>query len=222
MSVLPSVAKEWHKVTGLPIVEGYGLSETSPVVAFNPMTIAKFTGKIGIPASNTDVVLIDEDDNEVAIGERGEICVKGPQVMIGYQNRPDETADTFTDSGYLKTGDIGIMDEKGFIKIVDRKKDMILVSGFNVYPNEIEEAMSEHAAVKEVGAIGVPNDERGEDPKIFVVKKGDVTEQELIDFGKKQLTGYKRPRHVQFVDELPKSNVGKILRKELRKMEGLE
>ena len=125
MSVLPSVAKEWHKVTGLPIVEGYGLSETSPVVAFNPMTIAKFTGKIGIPASNTDVVLIDEDDNEVAIGERGEICVKGPQVMIGYQNRPDETADTFTDSGYLKTGDIGIMDEKGFIKIVDRKKDMI-------------------------------------------------------------------------------------------------
>lgn len=222
MSVLPSVAKEWHNITGLPIVEGYGLSETSPVVAFNPMTIAKFTGKIGIPASSTDVVLIDDDGNEVSIGDRGEICVKGPQVMIGYQNRPDETAETFTDSGYLKTGDIGIMDEKGFIKIVDRKKDMILVSGFNVYPNEIEEVMSEHPGVLECGAIGIPNDDRGEDPKIFVVKKANVTEQELLDYGKKQLTGYKRPRHVQFVDELPKSNVGKILRKELRKMEGLE
>ncbi len=222
MSVLPSVAKEWHNITGLPIVEGYGLSETSPVVAFNPMTIAKFTGKIGIPASSTDVVLIDDDGNEVGVGDRGEICVKGPQVMIGYQNRPDETAEIFTESGYLKTGDIGIMDEKGFIKIVDRKKDMILVSGFNVYPNEIEEVMSEHPGVLECGAIGIPNDDRGEDPKIFVVKKANVTEQELLDYGKKQLTGYKRPRHVQFVDELPKSNVGKILRKELRKMEGLE
>lgn len=222
MSVLPSVAKEWHKITGLPIVEGYGLSETSPVVAFNPMTIAEFTGKIGIPASSTDVILIDDNENEVTLGDRGEICVKGPQVMIGYQNRPDETAETFTASGFLKTGDIGIMDEKGFIKIVDRKKDMILVSGFNVYPNEIEEAMSEHPAVVECGAIGIPHDQRGEEPKLFVVKKGEVTEQELLDFGKKQLTGYKRPRHIQFVDELPKSNVGKILRKELRKMEGLE
>ncbi|QUY51539.1 AMP-binding protein [Psychrobacter pacificensis] len=222
MSVLPSVAKEWHKITGLPIVEGYGLSETSPVVAFNPMTIAEFTGKIGIPAPSTDVVLIDEEENVVALGDRGEICVKGPQVMIGYQNRPKETTESFTASGYLKTGDIGIMDEKGFIKIVDRKKDMILVSGFNVYPNEIEEAMSEHPAVVECGAIGVPNDERGEEPKLFVVKKGDVTEKELLEYGKKQLTGYKRPRHIQFVDELPKSNVGKILRKELRKMEGLE
>ena len=222
MSVLPSVAKEWHKITGLPIVEGYGLSETSPVVAFNPMTIAEFTGKIGIPAPSTDVVLIDEEENVVALGDRGEICVKGPQVMIGYQNRPEETTESFTASGYLKTGDIGIMDEKGFIKIVDRKKDMILVSGFNVYPNEIDEAMSEHPAVVECGAIGVPNDERGEEPKLFVVKKGDVTEKELLEYGKKQLTGYKRPRHIQFVDELPKSNVGKILRKELRKMEGLE
>ena len=222
MSVLPSVAKEWHKITGLPIVEGYGLSETSPVVAFNPMTIAEFTGKIGIPASSTDVILIDDDEKEVALGDRGEICVKGPQVMIGYQNRPDETAETFTANGFLKTGDIGIMDEKGFIKIVDRKKDMILVSGFNVYPNEIEEAMSEHPAVVECGAIGIPNENSGEEPKLFVVKKGDVTEQELLDFGKKQLTGYKRPRSIQFVDELPKSNVGKILRKELRKIEGLE
>ncbi|MCG3879980.1 AMP-binding protein [Psychrobacter sp. Ps6] len=222
MSVLPSVAKEWHKITGLPIVEGYGLSETSPVVAFNPMTIAEFTGKIGIPAPSTDVVLIDEEENVVALGDRGEICVKGPQVMIGYQNRPEETTESFTANGYLKTGDIGIMDEKGFIKIVDRKKDMILVSGFNVYPNEIEEAMSDHPAVVECGAIGVPNDERGEEPKLFVVKKGDVTEKELLEYGKKQLTGYKRPRHIQFVDELPKSNVGKILRKELRKMEGLE
>lgn len=222
MSVLASVAKEWHEITGLPIVEGYGLSETSPVVAFNPMTIAEFTGKIGVPASSTDVILIDDDGNEMPVGERGEICVKGPQVMVGYQNRPEETAESFTEGGYLKTGDIGIMDEKGFIKIVDRKKDMILVSGFNVYPNEIEEAMSEHPAVLECGAIGVPSDSRGEDPKLFVVKKGEVTEKELLDFGKKNLTGYKRPRQVQFVDELPKSNVGKILRKELRKMEGLE
>ena len=222
MSVLPSVAKQWHQITGLPIVEGYGLSETSPVVAFNPMTIAEFTGKIGIPASSTDVILIDDDENEVAIGDRGEIAVKGPQVMSGYQNRPDETKETFTASGYLKTGDIGIMDEKGFIKVVDRKKDMIIVSGFNVYPNEIEEIMSEHPNVLECGAIGIPSDDRGEDPKLFVVKKGDVNEQELLDFGKKHLTGYKRPRHIQFVDELPKSNVGKILRKELRKMEGLE
>lgn len=224
MSVLPSVAKAWHEATGLPIVEGYGLSETSPVVSFNPMNISEFTGKIGVPAPDTDIILIDDDGNEMPIGERGEICVKGPQVMVGYQNRPEETEKTFTKSGYFKTGDIGILDEKGFVKIVDRKKDMILVSGFNVYPNEIEEAMAQHPAVLEVGAIGIPSDERGEDPKIFVVKKegADVTEKELLDFGKKQLTGYKRPRLVQFVDELPKSNVGKILRKELRKMEGLE
>ncbi len=223
MSVMPSVAKAWQEVTGLPIVEGYGLSETSPVVSFNPMNIAQFTAKIGVPAPDTDVVLLDDDGKVMPIGERGEICVKGPQVMVGYQNRPKETAESFTADGYFKTGDIGIIDDKGFIKIVDRKKDMILVSGFNVYPNEVEEAMSEHPAVLEVGAIGVPSDARGEEPKIFVVKKpgAEVTEQELIDFGRKQLTGYKRPRHVQFVNELPKSNVGKILRKELRKMEGL-
>ena len=224
MSVLPSVAKAWHEATGLPIVEGYGLSETSPVVSFNPMNISEFTAKIGVPAPDTDVILIDDDGNEMLIGERGEICVKGPQVMVGYQNRPEATKESFTENGYFKTGDIGILDEKGFIKIVDRKKDMILVSGFNVYPNEIEEAMTQHPAVLEVGAIGVPSDDRGEDPKIFVVKKkgANVTEKELLEFGKKQLTGYKRPRIVEFVDELPKSNVGKVLRKELRKMEGLE
>ena len=224
MSVLPSVAKAWHELTGLPIVEGYGLSETSPVVSFNPMNISEFTAKIGVPAPGTDIILIDDEGNEMPVGERGEICVKGPQVMVGYQNRPEDTKEAFTENGYFKTGDIGILDEKGFIKIVDRKKDMILVSGFNVYPNEIEEAMAQHPAVLEVGAIGVPSDNRGEDPKIFVVKKPgvNVTEQELLDFGKKQLTGYKRPRIVQFVEDLPKSNVGKILRKELRKMEGLE
>ena len=224
MSVLPSVAKAWHELTGLPIVEGYGLSETSPVVSFNPMNISEFTAKIGVPAPGTDIILIDDEGNEMPVGERGEICVKGPQVMVGSQNRPEDIKEAFTENGYFKTGDIGILDEKGFIKIVDRKKDMILVSGFNVYPNEIEEAMAQHPAVLEVGAIGVPSDNRGEDPKIFVVKKPgvNVTEQELLDFGKKQLTGYKRPRIVQFVDDLPKSNVGKILRKELRKMEGLE
>lgn len=224
MAVLPSVAKKWHEITGLPIVEGYGLSETSPVAAINPVTISAYTGKIGIPASSTDIVLIKDNGKRADIGERGEICIKGPQVMIGYYNHPQDTNDSFTDDGYLRTGDIGEFDERGFISLVDRKKDMILVSGFNVYPNEIELVVSQHPSVLECGAIGVPHVMRGEDPKLFVVLKENAfaTEKQLIDFSKDQLTGYKRPRHVEFVKELPKSNVGKVLRKELRKLEGLE
>lgn len=222
MAVLPSVAKKWHEVTGLPIVEGYGLSETSPVAAINPVTISEYTGKIGIPASSTDIILIDEKGKQPQVGDRGEICIKGPQVMVGYYNQPQETDDSFTDDGYLKTGDIGVFEPNGFLSLVDRKKDMILVSGFNVYPNEIETVLSQHPAVLECGAIGIPHEMSGEVPKVFVVKKDFVTELQLLEFAKPQLTGYKRPRHIEFVDELPKSNVGKILRKELRKLEGLE
>lgn len=222
MAILPSLAKRWHKITGLPIIEGYGLSETSPVIAFNPLTIAEFTNKVGIPAPATDIVLFDDDGHPVPIGERGEIAVKGPQVMKGYQNRPEDTANAFTQDGYLRTGDIGIMDDRGFIKIVDRKKDMMVVSGFNVYPNEIEEVMQTHEDVAECVAIGIPSPTRGEEPKIFVVRRyNKVTADALIEFGRQHLIGYKRPRHVEFVDSLPKSSVGKVLRKELRKREGL-
>lgn len=223
MSILPSIAKQWHTVTGLPIIEGYGLSETAPVVTFNPLTIAEFTQKIGIPAPDTDIILIDEHDHPVAIGERGEIAIKGPQVMQGYQNLPIDTAKAFTQQGYFRSGDIGIMDEQGFIKIVDRKKDLMVVSGFNVYPAEIESVMLQHPHVVECAVIGVPSATRGEEPKLFVVTDDpNLTEQDLIIYGKQQLTGYKRPRHVSFVPSLPKSSVGKVLRKALRQREGLE
>lgn len=222
MSVTNQVASQWHEITGTPIVEGYGLSECSPVVTFNPLTIAKFTNKIGIPAPLTDIILLDDNEKPVKIGERGEIAVKGPQVMLGYQNAPDETKNMFNENGYFKTGDIGIMDEQGFIKIVDRKKDMIVVSGFNVYPNEIEAVMLQHPDVKDCGVIGIPDEKSGEVPKIFVVRHHEqITADELLIFAKHQLTGYKRPRHLEFVENLPKSADGKILRKELRKREGL-
>lgn len=222
MSILPKTAKTWQYVTGTPIVEGYGLSELAPIISFNPLTIAYFTNKIGIPTPSTDVKILDDKQNILPIGERGEIVVKGPQVMKGYQNLPKETSDAFTEDGYLKTGDIGIMDENGFIKVVDRKKDMIVVSGFNVYPHEIESVMSEHPDVLECIAIGIPSTTRGEEPKLFVVRNNpDLTEQMLIHFGKKNLAGYKRPRHIVFVESLPKSDLGKPLRQELRKREGL-
>lgn len=223
MPTSPTLAKRWQEVTGVPIIEGYGLSETSPVVTFNPLTAAEFSNKVGIPAPSTDVLLVDEHDRPVPIGERGEIVIKGPQVMQGYQNRPEDTAQAFTKHGYLRSGDIAIMDEQGFIKIVDRKKDMIVVSGFNVYPAEIESVMIEHPDVVECAAIGVPHSTRGEEPKIFVVTHNPkLTAEELIDYGKRHLTAYKRPRHVTFVDSLPKTTVGKLLRRELRKREGLE
>ena len=220
MSVLASTAATWKKITNVDIAEGYGLSETSPVLTLNPLKIGHYTGKIGIPLSLTDIKLVDDEGNEVAMGEQGEIVAKGPQVMKGYWQRPEATAESFTKDGYFKTGDVAIMDEDGFFKIVDRKKDMILVSGFNVYPNEIEDVISQHPKVLEVGVIGIPSEKMGEQPKAYVVRKDNsLTEQELLDYAKKELTGYKRPRKIEFVDELPKSNVGKILRKELRKLE---
>lgn len=217
MSVLPTTAKNWEKLTGSSIIEGYGLSETAPVLVLNPP--GGYTGKIGIPIPATDVVLLDEDGKEVALGEAGEICARGPQVMLGYYKRDDETAESSI-NGYFKTGDIGVMDERGFIKIVDRKKDMILVSGFNVYPNEVEEVIANHPKVLECGAIGVSDEHSGELVKVFVVKKDDsLTSDEIKQWAKEHLTGYKRPKFVEFLTELPKSNVGKILRKELRKIE---
>lgn len=220
MSVLSDTARQWETITSVPIVEGYGLSETSPVLTLNPLLMNKYTGKIGIPIPGTDIKLLDDDGNEMPIGERGEISAKGPQVMAGYWKRPEATAKDMTDDGYFRTGDIGVMDEEGFIKIVDRKKDMILVSGFNVYPNEVEDTMTEHPLIVECGVIGIKDDKSGEVPKIFIVRKDDsLTKKEVIRFAKENLTGYKRPRYIEFIDELPKSPVGKILRKELRKIE---
>lgn len=217
MAVLPATAALWQKVTGTPIIEGYGLSETSPVATANPANITSYTGNIGIPLPSTDVAILDDDGKEVAQGERGEISIRGPQVMKGYWNRPDETAKVMTADGYFRTGDIGIMDEHGFFKIVDRKKDMILVSGFNVYPAEIEEVITNHPKVLEAAAIGVPDDKSGEVPKLFVVKKDEsLTEAELKAYIVENMTGYKRPKYIEFIAELPKSPVGKILRKELR------
>lgn len=218
MSVLPSTAEAWKKYTGIIIHEGYGLSETSPAVVFNPPVSEEFTGTIGIPLPSTDIAILDDDGKEVPLGEQGEICIRGPQVMKGYWNRPDETEKVMTEDGFFRSGDIGIMDERGYIKIVDRKKDMILVSGFNVYPNEIEEVIAQNPKVLEVAAVGVPDERSGEAPKLFVVKKDNsLTTEELLAYAKANLTGYKRPRFVEFMDELPKSNVGKILRKDLRK-----
>ncbi|TCB82052.1 AMP-binding protein [Acinetobacter sp. ANC 4173] len=217
MAVLPSTAAAWKKVTGTNIIEGYGLSETSPVATANPPASDEFSGTIGIPLPLTDIAILDDDGNPVALGEQGEICIRGPQVMKGYWNRPDETAKVMV-NGFFRTGDIGIMDDRGYTKIVDRKKDMILVSGFNVYPSEIEEVIAKHPKVLEVAAIGVPDEKSGEVPKLFVVKKdASLTTEEVLEFAKENLTGYKRPRYVEFMEELPKSNVGKILRKDLRK-----
>ena len=217
MAVLPSTAEAWKKITGTNIIEGYGLSETSPVATANPPASNEFSGTIGIPLPLTDVAILDDDGNDMPLGEQGEISIRGPQVMKGYWNRPDETEKVMT-NGLFRTGDIGIMDSRGYIKIVDRKKDMILVSGFNVYPSEIEEVVSQHPKVLEVAAIGVPDEKSGEVPKLFVVKKDpSLTTEEVLAYAKENLTGYKRPRYVEFIDELPKSNVGKILRKDLRK-----
>jgi long-chain acyl-CoA synthetase len=218
MAVLPSTAEAWQRITGRPIVEGYGLSETSPVATANPPSIKAYTGTIGIPLPSTEVAILDDDGNEVALGEQGEIAIRGPQVMKGYWQRPDETAKVMTTDGYFRTGDIGIMDERGYSKIVDRKKDMILVSGFNVYPSEIEEVITTHPKVLEAAAIGVVDEKSGEVPKLFIVKKDpSLTAEEVLEYAKNNLTGYKRPKYVEFIDELPKSNVGKILRKDLRK-----
>ena len=220
MAVLKDTAAKWQQITGNIIVQGYGLSETSPVASANPQGTGEFSGNIGLPMPATDMAILDEAGNEVEIGERGEISVRGPQVMKGYWKRDDATSKVMTADGYFRTGDIGVMDEEGYFKIVDRKKDMILVSGFNVYPNEVEDAMSGHPKILECGVIGIDDEKSGEVPKIYVVRSDDsLTEEEVIAYGKENLTGYKRPRYVEFIDELPKSNVGKILRKDLRELE---
>ncbi|WP_244483432.1 long-chain fatty acid--CoA ligase [Mesorhizobium sp. 1M-11] len=217
MAAQRPVAERWKQLTGVNISEGYGLSETSPVATANRFDADEFTGTIGLPIPSTEISIRDEDGNAVPLGEVGEICIKGPQVMAGYWNRPDETAKVMTDDGYFKSGDMGFMDDKGYTKIVDRKKDMILVSGFNVYPNELEEVVAQHPGVLEVAAIGIPDERSGEIPKLFVVKKDpNLTAEALLEYCKQNLTGYKRPRYIEFRTELPKTNVGKILRRELR------
>ena len=217
MAVQKAVAERWKKLTGIIISEGYGLSETSPVATANRFDADEFSGTIGLPIPSTEIAIRDEDGKDLPLGEVGEICIRGPQVMVGYWNRPDETAKVMTKDGFFKSGDMGFMDERGHVKIVDRKKDMILVSGFNVYPNEIEDVIAMHPGVLEVAAVGVPDEKSGEVPKIFVVRKDpNLTEKDLIEFCRDKLTGYKRPRQVEFRTELPKTNVGKILRRELR------
>ena len=217
MAVQEAVAKRWFERTHTPIVEGYGLSETSPSAVCKPVTSKEYSGAIGLPLPSTELSIRDDDGNPVGLGQPGEICIRGPQVMAGYWNRPDETAKVMTADGFFKTGDIGIMDERGYFKIIDRKKDMILVSGFNVYPNEIEDVVAKHPGVFEVAAVGVPDEHSGEAVKLVIVKRDPaLTEADVIAFCKEQLTGYKRPRVIEFRTELPKSNVGKILRRELR------
>lgn len=218
MALQDKVAQRWHEVTGTKVIEGYGLTEASPVVCCNPVDGTEQRGTIGLPLPNTEIKLIDDNGQEVAEGEPGELCCKGPQVMLGYWNNKKET-DFMLKNGWLHTGDIAILQKDGFIKIVDRKKDMILVSGFNVYPNEIEDVIVSHPAVLECAAVGVADDKSGEVVKIFVVKKAEVSESELKEFAKKNLTAYKVPRFVEFRKELPKTNVGKILRRELRQEE---
>ncbi|MCE9669727.1 long-chain fatty acid--CoA ligase [Myxococcus stipitatus] len=217
MAVQKAVADKWYSSTRCPLVEGYGLSETSPVATSNPVLATEYSGTIGLPIPNTEIAIRDDDGKDLPLGEPGEICIRGPQVMAGYWNRPDETAKVMTSDGFFKTGDIGIMDERGHTRIVDRKKDMILVSGFNVYPNEVEGVVAMHPGVLEVAAVGVPDEHSGEVVKLFVVKKDpNLTEAQLMDFCREQLTGYKRPKFIEFRTELPKTNVGKILRRELR------
>jgi long-chain acyl-CoA synthetase len=217
MAVQEVVAERWLKTTGCPILEGYGLSETSPAATLNPATLSQYTGMIGVPIPSTEVAILDADDQPVPQGESGEIAIRGPQVMAGYWNRPDETAKVMTRDGFFKTGDIGVMDARGYVKIIDRKKDMILVSGFNVYPNEIEAVVAAHPGVLECACIGVPDAHSGEAVKLFVVRRDPaLTAEQLTDYCRGQLTAYKRPRHIEFRDSLPKTNVGKILRRALR------
>jgi len=217
MAVQQAVAERWLKVTGCPIAEGYGLSETSPVATANRTDTEKFTGTIGLPVPSTEIAILDDNGEMLPVGQVGEIAIRGPQVMAGYWNRPDETAKVMTADGFFRSGDVGVMDADGYTKIVDRKKDMILVSGFNVYPNEVEGVVASHPGVLECAVVGVPDDNSGEAVKLFVVKKDPaLTEKELMEFCKEQLTGYKKPKYIEFRADLPKTNVGKILRRELR------
>jgi long-chain acyl-CoA synthetase len=217
-AVLPTTSEKWKKLTGRDILEGYGLSETSPILTLNPMTADGFSGAVGLPMPSTDIKLLGEDDKPVAFGEPGEICAKGPQVMRGYWQKPDANAAAFTADGYFRTGDVGVFDERGYLRIVDRKKDMIIVSGFNVYPNELEAVAAACAGVAECACVGKPDEKTGEAIVLFVAKlpAAELTEAELIAHCRRQLTAYKVPKEVRFLDALPKSNVGKILRKDLR------
>ncbi|MDR1994418.1 AMP-binding protein [Azonexus sp.] len=217
MAVQESVADRWQQVVGIPLLQAYGLTETSPAVTINPLDMKKFNGAIGLPISSTEVSIRDDLGNEVPATQVGEICVRGPQVMKGYWQRPDETENVFYQDGFLRTGDIGYVDAQGYVFLVDRKKDMILVSGFNVYPNEVEEAVALHPGVRDVAAISVPDERSGEAVKIFVVRQDPtVTEKALIAHCRGLLTGYKIPKHVEFRDDLPRTNVGKILRRALK------
>jgi len=212
-----STAERWQELTGKVLLEGYGLSETSPSVTVSPNYLTEFNGTVGMPIPNTEISIRDDDDNEVALGEPGEICVRGPQVMKGYWGNEEATSEAIDEDGFFKTGDIGSLDKKGFLSIVDRKKDMILVSGFNVYPNEIENVVSMHPDVIETACIGLPNKRTGESVKIYVVKSNpSLTENEVLKYCKENLTGYKIPKAIEFISELPKSNVGKVLRRALR------
>jgi long-chain acyl-CoA synthetase len=217
MAVQQAVSDKWKAITGTSIIEAYGLSETSPGATANRADVTGFNGTIGVPFPSTEVAILDDDSKELPLGSVGEIAIRGPQVMAGYWNRPDETAKVMTPEGYFKTGDVGIMDDNGYVKIVDRKKDMILVSGFNVYPNELEGVIAAHPGVLECAVIGVPDEHSGEAVKVFVVKKDpNLTAEQLMDYCKREFTGYKKPKYIEFRSELPKTNVGKILRRALR------
>jgi long-chain acyl-CoA synthetase len=221
MAVQRAVAERWQSTTGKPLIEAYGLTETSPAAIANPLNIDHFNGAIGLPMPSTEIAIRDDDGRDLELGEAGELCIKGPQVMAGYWNRPDETANVMTADGFLRTGDIARVDERGYVYVIDRKKDMINVSGFNVYPNEIEDVAMGHPGVLEAGAVGVPDARTGEAVKIVVVRKDPaLTEADLIAYAKQYLTGYKVPRHVEFRNTLPHTTVGKILRRELRGEEG--
>jgi long-chain acyl-CoA synthetase len=217
MAMQKIVADEWQKLTGVPIAEGYGLSETSPVACVNTPLITGFTSHVGLPVSGTEVIILGEDGKEVPLGQLGEICIRGPQVMTQYWNMPEETRNAFTADGYFRSGDIGTMNADGYVKIIDRKKDMIIVSGFKVFPNEVEEVLSLMPGILECAVVGTPDDETGEAVKVFIVKEHEhLTEEQVFAYCKQQMTNYKRPKKIIFRSDLPKSNVGKILRRELR------
>jgi long-chain acyl-CoA synthetase len=211
------VADRWQTVTGKPLIQAYGLTETSPAATINPLNLTEFNGSIGLPIPSTELSVRDDGGIELSVGQIGEICLRGPQVTKGYWQRADESATVFYPDGFLRTGDVGYVDAKGFVFLVDRKKDMILVSGFNVYPNEVEEVVASHPGVREVAAIGIPDPRCGEAVKIFVVRKDpDLTADAIITYCRTQLTSYKVPHHVEFRDDLPKTNVGKVLRRALK------
>jgi long-chain acyl-CoA synthetase len=217
MSLLRAVAERWQQVMGVPLIEGYGLTEASPIVCANPLDARAFSGTMGMPIPSTQVEIRDEAGRDLPVGEEGELCVRGPQVMRGYWNMPDETARVLSADGWLSTGDVGVMDEHGAIRFIDRHKDVVVVSGFKVYPNEIEEVVMLHPGVKEVGAVGVPDEKSGEAVKVYVVKKDpELTAEAVIAHCKSSLTAYKVPKQVEFRDQLPKSPIGKILRRKLK------